>query len=199
MQTGFIWILLSMALYGVIHSLLASCTVKRFSARVFGKIIIKYYRLFFSIIAVITFLPILALVVVLPDENIYRIPFPWVILTLTIQILSICGLFYGIYQTGFWNFLGVERLLYKNTKPRPMVISGLYRWVRHPLYTCSLLFIWFTPVLSWNILALNIGITAYFYIGTFFEERKLLDEFGQPYKEYMEKTPQFIPFINKKS
>ncbi|MFN7037866.1 MAG: methyltransferase family protein, partial [Bellilinea sp.] len=70
---------------------------------------------------------------------------------------------------------------------------GLYRWVRHPLYTCSLLFLWLMPVMSWNLLALNLGVTLYFIIGSRFEEDKLLDEFGEAYAEYRRRTPAFLP------
>ncbi|NOH03709.1 MAG: isoprenylcysteine carboxylmethyltransferase family protein [Chloroflexi bacterium] len=70
---------------------------------------------------------------------------------------------------------------------------GLYRLVRHPLYTFSLVFIWLTPVMSQNSLALYTGATLYLLIGAYFEERKLLRDFGEAYAEYKRKTPMLIP------
>jgi protein-S-isoprenylcysteine O-methyltransferase Ste14 len=49
------------------------------------------------------------------------------------------------------------------------------------------------PVMSWNLLALNLGVTLYFIIGSRFEEDKLLDEFGEAYAEYRRRTPAFLP------
>ena len=74
-----------------------------------------------------------------------------------------------------------------------MIERGLYRYVRHPLYTLSILFIWLTPVLTWNALALNIGVTLYMVIGSYFEERKLLDAFGEEYAGYRQRTPMLVP------
>ena len=73
--------------------------------------------------------------------------------------------------------------------------GGLYRWVRHPLYTCSLLLLWLVPTMTWNLLALAIGLTVYILMGIVFEERKLLREFGPAYAEYRRRTPGLIPFL----
>ena len=72
-------------------------------------------------------------------------------------------------------------------------MDGLYRYVRHPLYTAGLVFIWLLPIMTWNLLALNIGLTAYILIGATFEERKMLNQFGEKYADYRCKTPMLIP------
>ncbi len=48
----------------------------------------RFYRLAYNIFGVLSFLPLLALPVWLPDQPLYRIPFPWLILTLAIQGLA---------------------------------------------------------------------------------------------------------------
>jgi protein-S-isoprenylcysteine O-methyltransferase Ste14 len=65
--------------------------------------------------------------------------------------------------------------------------------VRHPLYTAGLLFIWLIPVMTANLLALNIGLTMYLIIGALFEERKLVREFGEAYIQYRKNTPMLVP------
>ena len=77
--------------------------------------------------------------------------------------------------------------------PPQLVLTGLYRWMRHPIYTAGLLFIWLMPVMTANLLALNIGLTIYFIIGALFEERKLVREFGEEYLQYRKVTPMLIP------
>ena len=111
-DTGFIWILLACALYGVIHSALASNTAKARAARWFGQAVRqRFYRLFFVTAAFATTLALLALVPLLPDRTIYRIPMPWVYLTLAIQALAAVALAVGLLQTGALAFLGIRQLL----------------------------------------------------------------------------------------
>jgi hypothetical protein len=63
----------------------------------------------------------------------------------------------------------------------PLVVFGLYRWVRHPLYSWGLVLIWLTPHMTVNRLALFGALSFYLYVGTFFEERRLVAEFGDDY------------------
>jgi protein-S-isoprenylcysteine O-methyltransferase Ste14 len=73
------------------------------------------------------------------------------------------------------------------------VTSGLYRWVRHPLYTLGLAFLWLTPVMTTSLLAFNVGMSVYAVIGSIFEERRLLAEFGTAYLEYRRRVPRLLP------
>lgn len=198
MQTGFWWILLSVALYGVIHSILASLSVKRWTAAHLGTPTYqRYYRLFFSFQAFILFLPILALAVFLPDQIIYRIPQPWVWLTVILQVLAIILLLDSINQTGAMRFIGFEQALQKQAGERklPLVEHGMYRYVRHPIYTNIFVIMWLMPIMTWNLLALAIGVNLYNMIGAKLEERKLLLEFGQAYDQYRRKTPFMVPLL----
>jgi len=196
MQTGFWWILVALAIYGLIHSVLAAHRTKAWVANWWGQERYnRFYRLFFSIQAAVLFVPVLLLVVILPDQIIYRIPTPWVYLTLAVQILSVIGILHTIMLTGMLRFTGVHQAIDPSQaqKPVALVIRSLYRWVRHPIYTCMFLLIWLVPVMSWNILALNIGISFYNVLGAMLEERKLLQEFGEGYEEYRKRTPFIIP------
>jgi len=56
-----------------------------------------------------------------------------------------------------------------------------------------LIFIWFSPVMTYNLLALFIGLTIYIVIGAIYEERKLEREYGQSYRDYQARTPMLIP------
>jgi len=200
-ETGFWWILLANALYGAPHSFLAANSTKAWVAARFGEHTYqRYYRLFFSVIGGLTFLPVLALVALLPDRPLYTILAPWVYLTLAIQALAVIGLIVGVMQTGALSFLGLRQWLAfdpqrSTPQPEKLVLDGLYRWVRHPLYTCAYLFIWLMPIMTWNILALNLGVSAYLWIGSIFEEHKLVEQFGRAYEEYRARTARIIPGI----
>jgi protein-S-isoprenylcysteine O-methyltransferase Ste14 len=68
-----------------------------------------------------------------------------------------------------------------------------YGLVRHPLYLgCSLLLA-FHPDQTQNSAATAAAVIAYFYIGTFFEERRLVRKFGEEYRAYQRRVPRFFP------
>lgn len=90
-------------------------------------------------------------------------------------------------------FVGLRQLFEGKERSSQLVTHGLYRWVRHPLYTAGLLFIWLTPVVSQNSLVVFIAATVYIIVGALFEERKLKREFGAAYAEYKAITPMFVP------
>jgi methanethiol S-methyltransferase len=194
MTSSFWLILLAVLAYGVVHSILASLTIKAKTRQLISPALDRWYRLGFNFIAVVTLLPILLLPLLMSDKKIYTIPFPWVMLSLAIQLLAVIGVVAAVHQTGMASFLGLQQVfLTRDNTPPKLVTGGLYRYVRHPIYTASLIFIWLLPVLTWNLLALLIGFSLYFIIGALFEERKLLREFGDAYAEYHNRTPMLIP------
>lgn len=204
-DTGFWWVLLAGGLYGVLHSILAANGVKSWAERVFGPDgMRRYYRLFFVFMAVASLLPVLALAALLPDWRIYVIPAPWVWLTLALQVVAVLGLLAGVRQTDALNFLGIRQWMdYQSARSRPLpealVTGGLYRWVRHPMYTFSFVLLWLLPVMTWNLLAVNLSLSAYLVIGAWFEERKLVQQFGAAYEAYRRRTPMLIPFLKRPS
>jgi protein-S-isoprenylcysteine O-methyltransferase Ste14 len=108
------------------------------------------------------------------------------------QVFAALMLFTAFLQTDSLSFVGL-RQLFEKEKTGALVTRGLYRVVRHPLYTFSLLYIWLSPRVSQNSLVFYIGVTLYVLIGAYFEERKLLRDFGEAYAEYRRKTPMLIP------
>ncbi len=192
---SFTTILLAMAVYGAIHSLLATFKVKALAQQFFGKAAERGYRLFFNIFAGISLLPVLALPAILPDQHLYTIPMPWMILFLAGQGAAAVAEVIGVLQTGAGEFLGLKQLFTPPATNGELAIQGLYHWVRHPLYSAGLLFIWLTPVMTVNILALNVGLTLYIILGTRFEERRLCAEFGDAYAAYQKQVPMLIPSI----
>ena len=202
---SFLIILAACGLYGLLHSLLASHAAKRLAQMHWGQAARRWYRLGYSLLGGLLLLPIFVLVWKLPDRLIYQIPLPWMLLTGLVQLAAAFGLFFGVLQTGGLRFVGLQQALnggrseelIAGRSKEDLVISGLYRWVRHPLYTCGLIILWLTPLMSWNVLALNLGLTAYLWIGIRFEERKLLAEFGQAYADYQRRTPALLPRLRR--
>ena len=179
-------LLFALTLWGVVHSILAS----NFAKDMLGGA--SFYRLGYNIFAVLSFAPIVYLMATLPDRLVYQVPAPWSALMRGGQLLAALMLFVAFLQTDSLSFVGL-RQLFEPQKPGHLVTRGLYRVVRHPLYTFGLLFIWLTPTVSQNSLTVYIGATIYTLVGAYFEERKLLRDFGDAYVEYRRITPMLIP------
>ena len=189
------WVIPAAALlYGFIHSLIAANGFKHQIYRILGDGAKRYYRLFYSIFAIITLLPVMILTSFIPDETLYSIPAPLVYLTAALQIVSVGLIIYSVMQTGAFQFIGLSQAFGQDHKDT-LNTAGLYRYVRHPLYTFSLVVIWLTPTMTRNFALLYAALTVYILIGAMVEERKLVQTFGPAYQEYRRKTPFLIPFI----
>jgi methanethiol S-methyltransferase len=199
------WLVLSVLIWGFLHSILASEKVKELAMGWFGEKLARFYRLAYNLLAGLSFLPVLALAAILPDHRLYTVPLPWSALMVAGELLAVVALMAGFQQTDTREFLGLRQMVGEAMgKPpedpiemarRRLVTTGLYRHVRHPLYTAGMVFIWLLPMMTVNVLAINIGMTVYVVVGAYFEERKLRHEYGREYDDYAAVTPMFIPFI----
>ena len=185
-------LLFSLLLWGVIHSFLASGLAKDLFRLKAGKM--DFYRLAYNIFAGMSFLPILYLMATLPNREVYRILAPWSHLMFGGQLFAALMLFVAFLQTDSLAFVGL-RQLFEAERTGALVTRGLYRVVRHPLYTFGLLFIWLSPSVTQNSLTVYIGATLYILIGAYFEEQKLLHEFGEVYAAYKKNTAMIIPWL----
>lgn len=186
--------LAAVALYGGLHSLLATHRAKALARRAMGSAADRLYRLAYNALGAVTLLPVLALPARIPGQMLYSVPWPWTVLTMAVQGAALLVILLGVSQTGAGRFLGLRQLFDQDGDRSPrLVVAGLYRWVRHPLYTAGLAFLWFSPVMTTSLLALYAGLTAYIEIGSRLEERRLMDEFGEAYRDYQRCIPRLIP------
>ena len=199
-------ILLAMLGFGVVHSLLASHAAKTVAGGVFGDRHSRgWYRLVYNGLAVVSVLPALALMVALPDRELYRIPAPFSALALILQAVGALGIVYSLYQLDLAHFSGLKQWAgwlrrmkvhsESDTSASHLVVDGLHRYVRHPLYTSSMIVLWLASPMTINRLTFIIAATAYFYVGSIFEERKLVAEFGDAYRDYQRRVPRLAPRI----
>jgi protein-S-isoprenylcysteine O-methyltransferase Ste14 len=76
--------------------------------------------------------------------------------------------------------------------------EGLYRIIRHPSYSGSLVsFVGFSISLNnWlSLIIITILVTLAMLYRIKIEEKLLIDQFGSEYTEYMKRTYRLIPFI----
>lgn len=186
------WLIFSIALWGIAHSLLASFAFKNLLRRWFGDGILKFYRLLYNLFALVSIAPVLYGLLTLPDHLLYEVPVPWRYFMRAGQALSAAVVLVTLIQTDLLAFLGLRQLVQED-KPGQLVTNGLYRAVRHPLYAFSLLVLWLSPTMSLNLFIVYGSLTAYILIGIIFEERKLLQVFGEQYAAYRASTPMLLP------
>jgi protein-S-isoprenylcysteine O-methyltransferase Ste14 len=114
-----------------------------------------------------------------------------------VYLLSFTGFIWGIRALGAFDPYGLRPILgrLRGRKPRPMAftIRGPYRWVRHPLYLFMIVMIWSCPNLSTDRLLFDGLWTVWIVIGSILEERDLVLEFGDAYRDYQRKVPMLIP------
>jgi methanethiol S-methyltransferase len=189
-----LWIVLAVCLWGLVHSLLAGHKVKEWARRALAERLGRFYRLAYNAFAGVSFLPVLVIMFLLPDRTLYWVPVPWSLLMIGGELLAVAALLIAFRQTDIWEFIGF-RQLGEVEKPSKLTTTGLYHYIRHPLYTAGMAFIWLLPLMTVNILTANIALTVYIVIGATFEERKLRRAFGQEYSDYSAITPMFIPFL----
>lgn len=80
--------------------------------------------------------------------------------------------------------------------PRRLVIRGLYRWVRNPMYVGVLVVIAGMAVLfgSWTIAIYGCLVATMFHLFiTLYEEPHLEREFGDDYVRYRERVRRWLP------
>jgi len=78
-----------------------------------------------------------------------------------------------------------------------LVTTGIYRFIRHPMYASLLALGWgaFLKNISLAGVALVIVLTVSACLTAKVEESENLSKFGQAYCEYMQKSRRFIPFL----
>ncbi len=80
--------------------------------------------------------------------------------------------------------------------PKKLVLSGLYRYVRNPMYIGVVCLILAQIVLKWSreIFAyLAVVVVSFNLFVLFYEEPHLRRVFGEQYEEYCRNVPRWIP------
>ena len=77
--------------------------------------------------------------------------------------------------------------------PPAFTTPGLYRYIRHPMMTGTLLVFWATPVMSVGHALFAAVMTCYVVVGIFFEERDLITVYGERYRSYQQRVGRLLP------
>ena len=194
-------IFLLFAVYVWVHSVLASYRVKESFKKNFGNLI-AFYRLGYNLFAIVSLYLIYELSPK-PHVIIYDLQNPFDMLILIPQFIALIGLLWSFKYVCVKEFLGInqiKRYIQKKyfsdlDEDLTLTIGGPYKYSRHPIYFFSIMFLLFRPTMDLFYLTYFLLIVAYFYIGSYYEERKLVRSFGETYTRYQESVPQIFPSI----
>ena len=91
------------------------------------------------------------------------------------------------------NMYSIDIKIKKNHK---LITNGIYKYIRHPVYLCSLLFLIGQQMIIPNkigIISSIISFSLLYFIRIPAEEKMLLEHFGKKYKKYLKSTNKIIP------
>jgi protein-S-isoprenylcysteine O-methyltransferase Ste14 len=101
-----------------------------------------------------------------------------------------------------FELLGIKQALnafYPDRRQSPTFKTPLlYKAVRHPLYLGFLIVFWATPEMTAGHLLFALLNTVYILIGVHFEEKDLLEMFGEHYRRYQHNVAALVPLIKRK-
>lgn len=88
-----------------------------------------------------------------------------------------------------------ENFAFENTAR--LVTTGIYGYVRHPMYTSLLFLCWGVYLKEISVIGLLValGVTAALFVTARVEEGENRDFFGHDYDHYRQRSRLFIPFV----
>jgi protein-S-isoprenylcysteine O-methyltransferase Ste14 len=102
----------------------------------------------------------------------------------------------------FWVFRTIGKNITPTVETREdheLITGGPYRWVRHPLYTVGTSFFVSLSVLAanWFMGLASLSVLVMLLIRLPKEEEKLIERFGDEYREYVKSTGRLLPRIKR--
>jgi protein-S-isoprenylcysteine O-methyltransferase Ste14 len=120
---------------------------------------------------------------------------PLVLRQIISWLLFLASAGYVVFAVSIYLKAGKPGQNFENTSR--LVTTGLYKYVRHPMYG-SLLFLGWGMLLK-DINPLTISVVIIITIALFLtckvEEREMIKRFGEEYRDYIKKTRMLIPWV----
>lgn len=117
----------------------------------------------------------------------------------TLYALGWGYLLLSTFVTNHFELMGLRQVyLYFRNKPYtslPFTRKYMYRYSRHPMMLGILVGMWAIPVMSVSHFIMATLLSLYIVVGVFFEERDLMKNFGDTYRNYKKEIATFIPRV----
>ena len=189
----FIYALLWLS-FGLVHSLLARNSSKRALQPLFG----RTYRISYNLFSALHIgLVIIGGEIVLGGNSVgFDLGRDLAVAVKICQLAGIVVIVASLTQYDLGRFSGVTQMFQGGTQAASeelLHLGGMHRYVRHPLYLGVYLYLIGGSLSEFGAQTALWGC-LYLVIGTWFEERGLVAQFGQAYVEYKQKVPAVVPY-----
>ena len=150
----------------------------------------QHYRLLYSSVAILsTALWLWFNYQLAGDVPLYVMQGLWFWLLVGLQVLGILIVLAAFRPIDGAVFLGLKEAVESTD---PFVVQGVYKYIRHPMYTGFMLFLLAKPEHTMISLHFALAVSVYFIVGSKLEERRMLAEHPD-YTDYQQKVGAFIP------
>lgn len=195
--TAFIVNLLLISLFAVQHSVMARPAFKKWLTRTLPKAAERSTYMLTTAIVVFTLIafwqPMTATVWSAETGVLYYG-------LLGIGLTGWALVFYATFLINHFDLFGLRQVwLYfrgKEYTQMPFKVHSLYRYIRHPIMTGVFIGIWVTPVMTLGHFVFAMAMSLYIMAGVYYEEKDLIQAFGQRYLSYMRTTAKFFPVVS---
>ncbi len=107
---------------------------------------------------------------------------------------------YAIVFVGIALVVEGWRRIYQGRREDRLVTDGIYAYIRHPQYTGLFLIVFGEGIVHWptivSVIAFPVIVVAYTLLARK-EEREMVSQFGDAYREYQRQVPMFIPRLSR--
>lgn len=168
------------AVFALHHSVFARPAVK---SRLAGMVSVPIERSIYTWIASVLFIAVCTAWRPVPG-TLYRLDPPWRYAADAVQILGIILTLRASRALGVLELAGVRRAQPKASTTTELRTTGLYGFVRHPLYFAWTLLVFGTPDMTATRFVFAFVSTFYLALAVPWEERGLVATFGRDYERY---------------
>lgn len=188
--------LVLIVLFGIQHSVMARAGFKQRLKKILPEAAERATYLLASgvvtVIAIYFWQPIPGLV--------WQLENPAVVIGLwALHALAWAYLFIATFVTNHFELMGLRQAyLYFTQQPYtklPFTNKLMYRYSRHPMMLGFLVGMWAVPTMSVTHFAMASLFTVYIAAGVALEERDLVRQFGDTYREYKKRIATLVPGI----
>jgi methanethiol S-methyltransferase len=184
-------------IFCTLHSALISITFTDFLKRK-SVSLYRFHRLFYNIISIAMLVPVVIYTSSVRQEYFfiwdgYLLPVRYFLFSLGILLFILGSRHYN--AAVFFGIVQIKKSVNYSliNKTGKLDTGGILGVIRHPFYAGIYPLIW-SGNLDITNLIVNIILSIYVLSGTLLEERKLVLEFGDAYRDYQQKVSMLFPF-----
>jgi len=203
MTVKILFIILAFTIYSLMHSFLLP-NVQKAGLQTISHNLKPFYRLTSTIVQTTLFF-VMIKYVPRSSQVLWEVKG---ILYWFFRIVQLAGLIDFIWAARSFNlkeFLGLAQIIqyFKNKSDKveletPEFYTHVaFAYIRHPLYFFTILIFLFEPRITVFNLLLLIWLIIYFWIGSILEEKRMVKQFGDSYRQYQRQVNRFFPKIKK--